>query len=72
MRLKKNWKDILLYSYSMWAIYIGLALLVIPEVFYLTYGYQLMSPYLTGYGGVALMFLGGLGRVIDQGIDKDA
>jgi len=71
MKLVHNWKKILLKSYSMWAAYLGIALLLIPEVFYLTQGYQLLSPYLSGYGGFALLVVGVFGRIIDQGIASD-
>lgn len=71
MKLVRNWKKIALKSHSMWAAYLGLALLVVPEIAFLTLGHDVVSPYLTGYGGVALLAYGALGRLKDQGIDRD-
>lgn len=73
MRLKKNWKTIALKSYSMWAAYLGLLALIIPEVFFLIFGYQVVSPYLLYFIGVGLLVFGNIwGRLIDQGIEPDA
>jgi len=72
MRLKKNWKKISLKSFSMWAAYLGLLSYAIPELMFLTLGYQVVSPYLLGWAGVGLLFFGNIwGRIIDQGIEKD-
>lgn len=69
MRLVKNWKKIALKSYSMWSIYAGIAVLAVPEVLYITTGYDWVSPYLTGYLGLGLLIAGGLGRLVKQGIE---
>jgi GH24 family phage-related lysozyme (muramidase) len=68
LKLIPNWKRVALRSHSMWAVYLGIAVLVLPEIFYGVQGYDLVSPYLTGYLGVGLLIYGGLGRIIDQGI----
>lgn len=67
--LVKNWKKIALKSYSMWAVYLGILTLVLPEVWYGVMGYDVVSPYLSGYLGVALLIYGGLGRLWDQGLN---
>ena len=68
MKLIKNWKSIATRSHSMWAGYIGLALLVLPELAYLALQYQVVNPYVSGYVGLALLVYGIVGRLIDQGI----
>ena len=68
MRLIPNWKQIATRSHSMWAFYLGVAVLAAPEVVFVLTGYDAVSPYLTGYGGLALLIYGGLGRLWDQGI----
>ncbi|MBU3262053.1 lysozyme [Roseovarius sp. PS-C2] len=55
----------------MWAVYLGLALLGIPEIFYFFWEMQIMSPYISGWGGLLLLAYGGLGRIKDQGIDRN-
>lgn len=66
MRLVKNWKQIALKAHSMRAVYLGILTLVIPEVWFAVTGYDLVSPYVTGYLGVLLLIYGGIGRLIHQ------
>lgn len=68
MRLIPNWKNVALRSHSMWAVYLGIAALVAPEVALLFTGRETINPYFTGYAGLALLIYGGLGRLWDQGI----
>lgn len=67
MKLIPNWKRIALRSHSMWAVYLGIAVLAIPEALYAFTGRDL-SPYGVGYLGLALLVYGGFGRLWDQGI----
>ncbi|MCT4558591.1 MAG: lysozyme [Pelagimonas sp.] len=66
MKLIQNWRNVALKSWSMWFIYAGLLLLILPEVRFAVWGVE-ANPYLSGYGGLALLVLGGLGRLLDQG-----
>lgn len=68
MRLVNNWKKIATKSHSMWAGYLGMGTLVMPEAAYWALGFQIVSPYITGYLGVALLIYGVIGRLKDQGI----
>lgn len=71
MTLIKNWKRVAVKSHSMWAVYLGILTLVLPELWFITQGYDVISPYVTGYTGVLLLIYGGLGRLIDQGIGDE-
>ena len=55
--------------HSMWAVYLGIITLIVPELLYYTLGYQVLSPFILGYLGIFLLVYGGLGRLWDQGID---
>jgi len=66
MKLVDNWQAILLRSHSMWAVYLGIALLGVPEGLFWIFERQFMNPYVTGFGGLGLMIYGGLGRIVDQ------
>jgi len=70
MKLVKNWKQIALKSHSMWAVYFGILLFVGAELLYLILGYQVINPFLVGYGGIFLLIYGGLGRLWDQGLSR--
>lgn len=70
MKLVHNWKKIAARSHSMWAVYLGVAVLALPELVFLITGYDVVSPYLSGYGGLGLLIYGGLGRLWDQGLSK--
>lgn len=68
MKLIPNWRQVAVKSHSMRAVYLGILVLIIPELLYMHLGYDVISPYLTGYIGVGLLIYGGLGRLWDQGI----
>jgi len=67
MRLVPNWKNIALKSWSMWAVYAGIFTLVVPEIMFILFRYD-MNPYISAYLGLALLIGGALGRLVDQGI----
>lgn len=69
MKLISNWKAVALKSWSMWCIYLGIALLVLPEILYVLYGLNI-DPRIPGWGGLGLLIAGGVGRLLDQGIDR--
>ena len=52
-------------SYSMWANYLGLAALIVPEAIYWRWGID-MNPRTLWFAGVALILFGTLGRLIAQ------
>lgn len=66
MKLVKNWKEIALKSHSMRAVYLGILTLALPEIWFEFAGYDLVSPYLTYYLGMAFLLYGGFGRLIKQ------
>jgi len=70
MKLVKNWKRIATRSHSMWAVYLGIITLFGPEIWYALAGYDIVSPYLTGYLGIAFLIYGGIGRLWDQGLSR--
>lgn len=69
MQLVTNWRRIATRSYSMWAVYLGILLLVGPELGYAFLEHQLVDPYVSGWGGFGLLIAGALGRLIKQGIN---
>lgn len=70
MKLVKNWKRICLRSHSMWANYLGVAVLVAPEGLYVALEYDVASPRLWWALGVALIVYGMVGRLKSQGISE--
>lgn len=67
MKIVNNVKDICLKSYSMWANYLGLGVLIAPEVLY--YFWQIdTNPRLWWSLGVGLILAATIGRTIDQGL----
>ena len=70
MKLVPNWQRILLRSYSMQWTVAGAALLLFAEMWFLTAGYQIISPYVLGYAGLVVPALTVFGRVVDQGIER--
>tara|TARA_R100001086_G_scaffold249570_1_gene189773 strand:- start:1218 stop:1433 length:216 start_codon:yes stop_codon:yes gene_type:complete len=71
MKLVKNWKSILLKAHSMWAVYLGIVVILAPELLFLTLGYDVVSPYTSWVVGFILLVYGGFGRIIDQGVSDD-
>lgn len=70
-RLITNWRAVALYSVSMQMIYMGIALLVVPEVYYAMHETELISPYTSGFVGLALLIVGGIGRLVDESLWDD-
>lgn len=68
MKLIPNWKAIALKSHSMWAIYLGIALLVVPELIFVFLGLDL-NPYILGRLALLAFAYGIVGRIVSQGID---
>ena len=71
MKLIKNWKTVALKAHSMWAVYLGILVLLGPEIAFMILGYDIVSPYLTGYLGILLLIYGGIGRLWDQHIEDE-
>jgi lysozyme len=69
MKLVPNARRIALHSHSMWAGYLGLLCLVLPEALFWLFGRD-TNPRMWWCLGVALVAYGLLGRVKDQGIDR--
>lgn len=69
MKLIDNWKDIAARSHSMWAFYLSLVLLIIPEAVFLMLGRD-TNPRVWWLLGVVALIYGIVGRLKDQGIDR--
>jgi len=69
MRLVKNWRGIVAKSHSMWAVYIGLLLLVAPEVLFYGFGAE-TNPIVIWFGAGGALVWGGIGRIKDQGLSE--
>lgn len=69
MILIKNWRAIAMKSHSMWAFYLSLAFLVLPEVIYVLFERD-TNPRLWFWIGIGLLIYGILGRLKDQGISR--
>lgn len=70
MKTVKNVKSIALKSYSMWANYLGVLVLLIPEAVYYLWTID-MNPHVAWFVGLGLILLGAAGRIVDQGISKE-
>ncbi len=68
MKLVPNARQIAKRSHSMWAGYLGLLCLVLPEALFWLFGRD-TNPRIWWILGVALVAYGLIGRVKDQGID---
>lgn len=68
MKLVQNAGAIARRSHSMWAGYLGLTCLILPEILF-WFGMLELSPRLLWIVGVILIAYGIAGRVVDQGID---
>lgn len=60
-----NWQRVVLLSISFWAQVLGLAALLVPELFYLATGRD-MDPYVMWWVGVLLLVFGLVGRLFQQ------
>lgn len=67
MKLIPNWKRIAARSHSMWAFYLSLAALVLPELIFAIWTVD-TNPRLWWFVGVTLLAYGIWGRLKDQGI----
>jgi len=70
MKLVRNWRRIAARSHSMWAFYLSLAALTLPEAWFLLAGYDVASPRFWWGVGVALLAYGIVGRLKAQGISE--
>lgn len=66
MKLIKEWKRVLLISLSFWMQFIGILVLVVPEVMYLVTGTD-YDPFLAWWAGLFLLTAGLVGRILQQG-----
>ncbi|MBR9837017.1 MAG: lysozyme [Rhodobacteraceae bacterium] len=69
MKLVSNWKAIAKKSHSMWAFYLSLVFLLLPEALYYFLALD-TNPHLWFWLGVAFLVYGICGRLKDQGIDR--
>lgn len=70
MKLIDNWRRVALRSHSMWAQYLALIVLVMPEALFVLLGYDVASPRLWWSAGVFLSAYGVAGRLINQGLSR--
>lgn len=70
MKLIQNWRAVALRSHSMWAQYLSLICLIVPEVAFVTLGYDVASPRLWWVLAVVFAIYGIIGRIKDQGLAK--
>ncbi|WP_254448916.1 lysozyme [Thalassococcus sp. S3] len=70
MKLLPNWKAILVRAHSSWAFILSVLALIAPDAIYLIWGMD-TSPRLWWGMGLALLIYGIVGRLADQGIDRD-
>ena len=68
MKTVPNAKNIALKSISMWANYLGIVCLLAPEIIYLV-AERDTDPRIWFWGGLALILVGIVGRLIDQNLD---
>lgn len=69
MKIVKNAKRIALKSYSMWSMYLGVLLLVIPEVLFVVWELE-VDPYCLWNIALLLLVVGAVGRLVDQGMNS--
>jgi len=67
MKTVKNARSIALKSFSMWATYLGLITLIVPELRFLLTGHD-TNPAISFWVGFALLVAGAIGRLVNQGI----
>lgn len=69
MKKVDNAKNIVLKSFSMWANYLGLAALVLPELIYWIWQID-TNPRIWWIIGIVLILAGSIGRLINQNITR--
>lgn len=69
MKLVTNWRDIARRSHSMWAFYLSLFCLLLPDAIYVLFEWD-TNPRIWFFLGIALLIYGIVGRLKDQGIDR--
>lgn len=69
MKLIENWKDVATRAHSMWALYLSVILLVMPDAIYVLLQID-TNPRVWFFAGLAALIYGIWGRLIDQGIRK--
>lgn len=70
MQLIPNWKAVAMNAHSMWAFYVSLICLLLPEVIFVAFDID-TNPRIWWMLGIALLIYGILGRIWDQGIDRN-
>lgn len=70
MKLIPNWRRVALRSHSMWAQYLSLLCLLVPELAFVLLGYDVASPRLWWLLAVAFAVYGIVGRIKDQGLSR--
>ena len=68
MKLVPNARNIALKAASMWANYLGILVLIMPEVLYALFERD-TDPRIWFFAGLGLIVAGIIGRLIDQGLD---
>ena len=66
MKLVPDWRRVLAFSLSFWMQVAGLAVLIVPEIRFITTG-QDSDPFFLWWLGVLLLLAGVVGRVFQQG-----
>ncbi len=69
MKLVDNWKPVLIRAHSMWANYLGILCLLVPEAIYMIFEID-TNPRIWWFLGIGLIIYGIIGRVKNQGIDQ--
>lgn len=67
MRLIPNARNIALKSFSMWANYLGILVLITPEILYALFERD-TDPRIWFFAGLGLILVGIVGRLVDQGL----
>lgn len=70
MQMIPNWRAVALRSHSMWSQYLSLLCLIVPEVAFVTLGYDVASPRLWWTLAVGFAVYGIIGRLKHQGLSK--
>jgi len=70
MKLIPNWQTIAISAHSMWAFYASLLCLLMPEIIFGLFDVD-TNPRIWWVIGILLLIYGIIGRIWDQGIDRD-